>query len=247
MVPVAGVLKDKVQREGKSASHARIPLLSIAELFDRERPYEEGGDLRQGQVIVCDVQPMVDTKLALRVHHNMDNGTAYHYFLYLTDDTIDRIGQSLQVILAAEFVDKSNIGSFSERLKAVRGEQSRVLDNLRSICSTRSLRFSLLTDEPLTRFRVHNASNEELARMFVRYQERGFLLWAEGRTAMAAWNALPRFLPDDETDRLFVPLRQFELKDHDKERFERGLDRTLRKYFPGMEGEVKQLILRGGS
>jgi hypothetical protein len=244
---VAPVLKDAVQREGRSAYHAHIPLLSVAELFRRERPQSEGGDLREGQVVVCDTQPIADVELALQVRRNIKSGTSYHYFLLFAENTAEKICQSLQVILAAGAGGEEKIDDFITRVSTIRNAKQLVLDDLRSICSSRSLRFTLFIDEPQFCFRVHNASNPELARVYARYFERGFVLWAQGLSAVAVWRALPKYLADDRSDRLFVPLKQFDLLGDDKVLFESSLDRALRKYFPGMEEEVKQIIMGGAS
>ena len=55
---VARVLKEKIAKQGSSPYYVRVPNLSIAEVWQRERPSSEGGDLQQGEVVVCDTQPM---------------------------------------------------------------------------------------------------------------------------------------------------------------------------------------------
>jgi hypothetical protein len=175
----------------------------------------------------------------------MDSGTDYQHFLYFADDTIDKVCQSLQVMLAAGVGGAGDAPDFSARVNTLKKEKDRVLDDLRSMCRSRSLRITLLSDEPLTCFRVHNASNPALARFYARYYERGFVLWAEGQSAVSLWRGLPKFLDDNETDRLFIPLRHFELAGDNKSLFERRLDRAVSRYFPGIEAEVKRICMGG--
>src|SRR5208337_2448458 len=53
----AANLKDIIQRMGPRPFHDRVPLLSVDEVFKRERPQSDGGDLVDGRVVVCDTQP----------------------------------------------------------------------------------------------------------------------------------------------------------------------------------------------
>ena len=95
---VAAELKNIIQRDGPSPHHATLPVLSVDEVFRRERPISEGGELAGGDVVVCDTQPWAEISLVATVRHNMDNGTSYQYFLYFSDDTVEKICQSLQII-----------------------------------------------------------------------------------------------------------------------------------------------------
>ena len=245
IAPVAADLKGRVQSEGRSAFHERVPLLSVEELFQRERPQAEGGDLREGKVVVCDTQPMAGVEPALRVRHNIDSGTGYNVFLYLADDTIDKVCQFLQVMLMAGVGDSGKATDFTARVSTIKEKKDRVLVDLRSICRSRSLQMTLLMDEPQFSFRVHNASDPVLARLYARYGERGFLLWAEGPRAVALWRMLPKFLADDKTDRLFIPMKNFCLEGDKKELFESSFRRALSRYFPGIENEIWQICVGG--
>jgi hypothetical protein len=238
---VAPVLKDSVQREGKSVFHSRVPLLSVAELFRRERPHSDGGDLQEGEVVVCDIQPMMGVELAAQVGRNIDAGTSYHYFLYFCDDTIEKICQGLQVFLVTGVGGTDKATDFNVRLAIIKEQRDRVLEDLHSICATRRLRITLLEDEPQFNFRVHNASNSARAQVYLRYHERGFLQWTEGTSAVALWRQLPKWLADDEADRLFIPLKHFDLDGDNLKRFDRSLNRAIDRYFPGIESEVRRV------
>jgi len=244
---VAAVLKERMQSKGRSACHARVPLLSFAELFERERPLSEGGCLREGQIVVCDTQPMAGVEHTLQVYRNIDRGIFYHYFLYFCDDTLDKICQALQVMSAVGAGCTGSGTDFLARVSTVKNQKHRVLEVLRNMCSNGSLRITLLADEPQPCFRVHNASNAALARYYARYFERGYVLWAEGRNAVSLWQTLPKWLTEDRMDRLFIPLRQNDPHVDKKDHFEHSLVRSLGRYFPGIEGEVRQVFLGGAS
>jgi hypothetical protein len=244
IAPVADILKGLVAMKGRSGSHARVPLLSTAELFHRERPLRENGDLRDdGMVVVCDTQPIADIALVLQVRRNMDSRTSYHYFLYLTEDSIDKTCQAIQVLLVGGLGLADIATDFNARVGCIKERRNDVLRDLESMCSNRKLRITFLTEEPQFCFRAHNASDPNLARVYARYMEHGFVLWAAGRTAVALWAGLPKWLSDDEPARILIQLRAFELEGENWNAFERRLDRGLHRYFPGMEREVKQVLL----
>ena len=242
---VAAQLKDVVQRQGPSPYHARVPLLSVDELFRRERPRSEGGDLEAGQVIVFDTQPWADVERAELLRRNLDNGTSYHYFLLFSDDTIEKLSLALQMLAWAGVGGAVGASDFRSRVDAIRNNKDRILDDLRGLCETGLLRVSLVVDDPIVCFRVHNASNPTLARFYTKYYKEGFVQWAEGQAAAALWRAFPKYLEDDTGDRFFLPLKYGALNDEQKQRLEGTLSRMLGRYFPGMELEVRQICLGG--
>lgn len=235
-------LKDNVRRQGRSPYYVRVPNLSVAEVWRRERHRSEGGDLQQGEVVVCDTQPMAGDDLAAQVRRNMDHAINYFYFLSFSVDTIEKICQSLHVILVAGVAGAEQASDFTARMSVIKTKKDRVLDDLRSICHNRRLRITLLTQEPTMSFRIHNASNRDLAKLYARYGEQCFIQWAQGPSAATVWRSLPTYVEDLERESLFVSQKFFEL-DADKEKlFESCLDRALSSYFPDLEGEVKQLL-----
>jgi hypothetical protein len=244
---VAAQLKDVVQRDGPSPYHARLPLLSVDEVFRLERPRSDGGDLVDGQVVVLDTQPWADVGRAEVVRHNMDNGTSYRYFLSFSDDTIKKICQALQIIVWAGIGGAAGASDFRSRVEVIRNKKDRVLDDLRGLCQNGLLRVSLLVDDPVVCFRVHNASNPALAKFYTKYYEKGFVRWTEGQSATVLWRTLPKFLEDDTADRLFVPMKFPAFGDAQRQQLETILGRGLNRYFPGMELEVKEIFLGGKS
>lgn len=248
---VAAQLKDIVQREGPSAYHERLPLLSVDELFRRERPRSDGGSLEDGKVIVVDTQPWADAGRAKLVRHNMEQGTSYHYFLHFSSDTLKKICLGLQMIAWAGVGGGAGASDFQSRVDTIKNNKDRVLEDLRGLCQTNQFRISLMIDEPTPCFRVHNASDPELARFYAKYFERGFergfVQWAEGREAAALWSRLPMWLEVDTGDRLFLPLKFPPLTADHWQQLKGILSRELSRYFPGMGLEVQQICIGGKS
>jgi hypothetical protein len=77
ILQAAAQLKNIIQHDGPSPYHAILPVLSVDEVFRRERPTSEGGELAGGDVVVCDTQPWAEISLIATVRHNMDNGTQH--------------------------------------------------------------------------------------------------------------------------------------------------------------------------
>jgi hypothetical protein len=238
---VAMTLKDKVRQQGNSPYYVRVPNFSVLEVLQRERHQTEGGDLQQGEVVVCETQPMPQEELAVQVRHNMDHAISYTYFLYFSVDTIEKICRSLQVILVAG-VGAEYARDFTTRMSIITREKDRVLADLRSICHKRRLRVTLLVQEPTMSFRIHNASNRELATLYARYGEQCFIPWTKGPSAESVWCNLPVWVADDEKDCIFGSLKAVKFDKESQKLFESSLDRGLARYFPGLERDVKQLL-----
>jgi hypothetical protein len=239
---VAAELKDQIAQQGKSPYYVRVPNLTITEVLRKERHFSEGGELQQGEVVVCDTQPMPQERLAVQVRRNMDNAISYTYFLHFSVDTIEKICRSLQVILVAG-VDAELASDFTSRMSVVKSQKDRVLEDLWSICHYKRLQITLLFQEPIMSFRVHNASNRELAKLYARYRDQCFIPWSEGASAESIWRSLPTYLADDEQDRLFVSLKLFEDNKEQQNLLESSLDRAVGRYFPGIEAEVKRRLV----
>src|SRR5262249_5870385 len=99
---VSATLKDSVQRMGRPIHYVRMQILSLDDVLQRERPYPDNGDWQEGKVIVCDRQQNAEANVALKIRRNLDSGISYLYFLYFDDDTIDKVFQALQVIVAGK-------------------------------------------------------------------------------------------------------------------------------------------------
>jgi hypothetical protein len=176
----------------------------------------------------------------------MDNGTSYRYFLSYSDDTVEKICQALQIIVWAGIGGAAGASDFRSRVEVIRTQKDRVLADLRGLCQNGLLRVSLLVDDPVVCFRVHNASDPVRAKFYTKYYEKGFVRWTEGQSATVLWRTLPKFVEDDNADRLFVPMKFPAFGDAQRQRLEMILGRGLSRYFPGMDLEVKQIFLGGG-
>jgi hypothetical protein len=243
ILQAAAPLKTIIQRDGPSPHHATLPVLSRDEVFRRERPISDGGELAGGEVVVCDTQPWAEISLAVTVRHNIDHGTRYQYFLYFSDDTVEKICQSLQIVSWAGLSGATGQADYKSRRDTIRSQRDRVVSDMWDICRSGRLRISLVTEEQPFYFRVHNASNPTLARYYARYREAGFVLWTEGPDATTLWSGLPTWLEEDTGDRLFIPLKIPAFDDDKKQRLKNGLTRGLSRYFPGIEEEIKTIFL----
>jgi hypothetical protein len=241
---VSATIKDSIQRLGRVVIHTRVSLLSVDEVFQRERLNTDGGDLHEGQIVViCDLQPLGGPELAAQVSRNLDGGISYLYFLSFSDDTIEKICQALQIILLEGVDGTGQVANFGARSQIVKTQQDRIKDYLKRICSDHLLRIALLPTPPQFCFRVHNATDQNLARLYMRYRASGFILWSEGESALSLMRDLRDYIPVEERERIFFPLKQFPFSYENKRRFENALDRGLAKYFPGIQDEVKRICL----
>ena len=179
---------------GPRPFHDRVPLLSVDEVFKRERPQSDGGDLVDCRVVVCDTQPWAEVGRAELFRRNMDNGTGYYCFFCFSDDTIEKICLTLQMIAWAGLGEAKGANDFRARVERVTKEKVRVLSELRDICQSGLLRFSFMIDDPMTSFRVHNASNPNLAKYYTNYRNKGFALWGDGLAATTLWSSCPHTL-----------------------------------------------------
>jgi hypothetical protein len=239
---VSDVLKARVQQMGKLVRFERVPLLTIDDLFLRERPHCDGGDLREGQVVVCDLQPMVDPVRTTQVRRNLDYGTSYFYSFSFSEDSVERTCQAVQSILTCKDASPETCTDFNSRIDTIKKTKDTVLRDLREICQARTLQISFMPGEQQFCFRLHNASDPELAKLYLRYNASKFMPWMEGLRAVSIWRELPVFFPQDQ-EGIFVQMKQFPLDGEYKDRFERSFARGLNRYFPGMQDEVRALFL----
>jgi hypothetical protein len=241
---VSSNIKDRAKLiESRRPELTRMLLLSFDDLYARERLFFEGGDLHEGQVVVCDIQTQTDLHTAIQAYRNITKGINYLYFLPFSEDTLKKLIQGLQILATSIADPNGETADFDERLKLIRKEQEKVLDGLRGICQTRSLVVSFLPTPPQFRFRLHNATDSTHARLYLRHRSHGYLLWEEGDGAVSLWESLPHYISIDHEERFFVPLINSQLEGAQKKQFLEGLDRALNKYFPGIQDAVRRLCL----
>jgi hypothetical protein len=242
MVSVAVDLTIKMELQEFSPYYVRVPTLSVAALWRRERHRSVGGELQQGEVVVCDTQPLAQEELAVQVRRNMDYRISYTYFLHFSVDTIEKFCQSLQVILVAGVTGSEQVTDYKARMNIVMQRKDCVLEDLQDICRNGKLRVILLAQEPQFCFRIHNASNRELASVYARYRDQCFINWLQGAHAETLWRTLPRYIESDGPGLLFGRLQEpLDLDASQRRLLDTSLDRGLARYFPGFEREVKQL------
>jgi hypothetical protein len=240
---VAKVLHDSISQKGAAPYQVRVPTLSVAQLWHRERPQSEGGELQPGEVIVCDTQPIPQDELAVQLRANIEHEIHYTYFLYFTVDTIEKICQALQVILVAGVASREQALDPTARMSIIDEKKDRILNDFRRICENRKLRVILLGEVPQFSFRIHNASNWERATVYARYSERYFIPWVSDASAETLWRTLHLYVADEEKPgRLFGSLKEtLDLDAKKKKLFDSSLDQWLRREFPGFHRQVKQL------
>ncbi len=245
ILQAAAQIKDSMQQGGPSPSHECVPVLSAEEVFRRERPRAKGGELELGRVVVVDTQPMADLQRARLLRRNMDEGTSYHLFYGFSEDTIEKLCQALQMVAWAGTDDEAEQGDFRSRIVAITHHKDEVLKDLRDVCRGGLLRFTLLNEPSSFSLRVHNADNPTLARLYGKYHEKGYIVWAERDEAVHLWRKLPVYVEEDTGDRLYVPLKRPGLDSDQQQRLVRSFDRWLGRYFRGIETEMKELCLGG--
>ena len=234
-------IKDAVQRMGRLIERECLPLLSVEELFKREKSIVDGGDLDEGLVVVADLQPRVRYEFAAQVKRNLDHGVRYVYFFPANIDGAQKICWLLQMVLLAElFKDIKEADSFQNRLKVIRENRDRVRSNLQEICTRDSLNICFMQDDPALQFRIHNATSREKAKLYLSYG-RGFIEWVGGERAVNMWSYMKQWYIESKTEAIFhstTPL----MVDRDREgRFKNSLIEELKRHFPEIHEEVTRL------
>jgi len=248
-ISVANKLADAILTKARDLpsryGSTQLPVLTFAEVFDRERLYYEGGDLYEGTVLVCDTQTHPNIEYPRQVFQNIQNGISYLYFLFFTEDSLARLVQGLHVLASGMVTDGNLALDFQQRNNAVLQNKERVLRGLRAICEQGRLTVSFLPTEPAFQFRVHNATDPEKACIFLRHKNRGFLLWDQGERGAKLYDDLPKWIKLDRV-RFFQPLTHYHFSGEERLRFIRSLDEEVRRYFSGIEKEIMELCLGEG-
>lgn len=222
---------------------ASVPLLTIEDLFKREQPRSQHGDLREGLVMVCDVQPHAGDQFAVQVGTNIRNGINYLYFLHYCEDTIEQIFRSLQIILVSSVEPNARVSDLQSRRDVVKSKGPAIVEALRYICESKGLRIGLLDHEPHFSFRLHNADDREHARLYARYRDRGFLLWASGQGAAMLANITPKYVQETSDSQLFTQLKVGGPDvSHDAVLWQ-SMGVRIARYFPGIEEDIMHLCV----
>jgi predicted nucleotide-binding protein with TIR-like domain len=247
---VVPLLKNRMQEQGPSAFHGRLPVLTIEELLRREAPVSEKGDLTEDRVLVMDDQPSLDINHADRILRNLDDGSSYHYLFTCSEPTIKKTMEFLQIIVCGTALDAAKALDPNARSVTIAKDKDKVLSGLKELSNSGRLRFTLLPNPPTVAYRVHNASDSKKARryakrfvkdMFGTSESVQFVLWDEGQNAALLWSLFPQYIEVDNDDRLFLWLNYPKFDDEYKIRIKTWLNRALKNSFPGIEREVEYL------
>ena len=242
----SGLIKDQIQKVQKVPRGPAARPLSREALLEREKGQEEGGELKEDQVVVAAVQPTeLGYEVAKQVRTNLDSNIRYVYFFQGNDDAADKVPQLLQLLLIAGFLDKRDAASFRARGDLVTRNRNEVLEALKDICVIDMLNIFFLDDGPNPQYSIHNATSETAARLYLKRGDE-FLEWESGRTAHQFWSDMRKKTGANDTtqfpDAVFHGTRDFELKEG---LFLRNLKMNMRKYFRDITDEVTELCLNG--
>jgi hypothetical protein len=218
-----------------------LPLLSAQEVFSRERLHFEGGDLREGLVIIAESQP--DLEYAHQAYHNIDKAIHYHMFFEFREATVEKCIQGLQIVAASAVRNDETSPGYSERYSYLSDRRSEVLEYLTNIARKKRLLVTFLPHEQTFRFRCHNAMDPQLARLYIRHPNRQFALWAEGRPAVALSETTKEYVDTSKIKDQFFVGSKAGLKGDQYGKFRKALDEGIHVYFPGLENEVRRLCL----
>jgi hypothetical protein len=220
-----------------------MPLFSVRDLFARERPRSENGDLDEGSVMVCDIQPLAGAEFAARVGANIRSGINYLYFFHACDDTIEQVFRALQIIVVSGVAPEVDLNDVQARRAVVKEKTHLVVEALQDMCETKGLRIGFLYQEPNFCFRLHNAQDAKRARLYARYRDLGYVLWAKEEAAAALLRAPADFLEDREDTTILVQLKAGGPQLSADADIMRSLADKVRKYFPGAEDAVMQICV----
>ena len=101
--------------------------------------------------MVTAIQPVENKyRPALQVRKNIGNGVRYVYFFHGDRNSPQNICRLLQMVLLAPLFDSENEGdNFAARQKKLKGNQEKVLEDLRTICKTQTMIIVALPESPI--------------------------------------------------------------------------------------------------
>jgi hypothetical protein len=246
---ISELLLQRISSKGPSPHHAQIPLLSYTELLYRERVNRIGGDLKEAAaVLVVDKAPSLDEAAALQIGSNiLEMGIRYHYFLLLSEESIDKFLRGLQVALVARHAPQDSLMSISEysrRAELIALYQDEILQDLKALSKSQMLRITMTAIPPTFGFRVHNANYPDDAAMYAHFLENGYLQWVTGKEASTAWSMIPDFV-NTASSSIFTALTSpvYQLSTEQSGLMLTWISRAVNRYFKGIEQEVIQVLL----
>jgi hypothetical protein len=220
---------ESIQKKGRRTRQETLPLLSVEEIFARERHEQEGGQLQEGYVMVCDVEPFDNDQWASQVKQNFGFGINYIYFFQATPENPKKIGSLLKTMLLTD-----NDGKPSP----VEREHDVIRENLANILQSNSLNVYFLKDSPSFRFRIHNAGDPQRARAYLRCGNTPYFVeWLEGVNSKSIWNFFLLYTESRQQQSLFRSNKDFELYEKEKD-FLNKLKEEIGDFFPQIKSEI---------
>ena len=237
---VRSVGSEILNRVGR-AQRGRDRPLSQVTLMAREKK-RPAGELEEGHVVVTVTQPLEITyAAACQVRGNMKVGIGYAFYFHGDPDRLTRICRLLQMLLLAPMLEGEQEAEFACRLEKLQRAaiQAQILDDLKFMRDTELLKVYLVARAPALQYVIHNATSETDAILYLKRRDH-FIEWERGGPAYQIWQEVRRrFGADDVSQHVFRGTSGFDLKESD---FCGALRKEMRNCFPGIDGQVMELI-----
>jgi len=233
--PAISKIIQSVKDKGRLIRQETLPLMSVEKVFEREQLERKGGQLQEGYVMVCDAEPFEREQWALQVKDNMDHGVSYIYFFHADNETANKISSLLRIMLLTDKEGKP---------PPVEQENDVIIMNLKNILKRYSLDVYFMPTSPAFRFRIHNASDPNRARAYLRYGETPYFVeWREGVDVRSIWNFFELFSEPRRQEAVFRSNKNYDLYQEDQ-KFLSKLKQELNKSFPQINDEMIKLCFQ---
>jgi len=244
-------IKDDIQSAQKNGEMARnkllVNLLSAKDLLARESlDRKTGGKLEEGQVVVTAIQPVETRYLpALQVRKNIDKGVSYVYFFHGDEDGANKICWLLQMVLLAPLFENEVDGNdFTARRKMLGEKRNKILEDLETICRSKTLKIVALPDQPILEYCIHNADNVDTSTVYIKYGDK-FLEWAEGPSANRFWKEVKQHHIIKPKPTLALFYETVGMSGEKQKNYYDSIDDHIVKYFPQIENDVRRFCVEG--
>ncbi len=242
IMDASGTIKDVVQASGSMTNRP----LSLEALLEREKSIYEGGELGEDQVVVAAIQPAeLGFEAARQVSNNIDGNIRYVYFFHGDSDGAEKICQVLQLVLVAPLLaDAKEAADFKRRRELIASQKDQIVDKLTQICKKGSFKIYFLPAAPDFQYCIHNAVSHTRAQLYFKRRNE-YLAWETGESAYRFWKeARSKFGVDDPQPPNAVVYGVLGFSVHEGNFF-KTLKSEVETYFPGIQGDVIKLCLKG--
>ena len=221
-------------------------------LLEREIRSTSGqGDLEEDQVVVASVQPLdVSIKYAQQIVYNIHENIRYLFLLPAKPDSIAKICALLQMVLICSISEVTQDlipEGHAERCKFIKTRGEDVLDKLKHICTSGSLKIYFQPASAEVQYCIHNAQHQKAARVYMKHRDQ-FIEWESELSAYEFWRDIraQRPLVDNPQplDALFYDFPGVKLDDSV---ISNPLKQALYNCFPGIDEKVLQMGYLGSS